>query len=108
MHSAWRVSRFGRVVNCGGTKLCTHAKRKVWELRVAAARGENTPISPMGWLRIVMRALALVLLLLVFVPLHYLYRLFKYGSPFPMLFLRYAARICGCKVKRQYHSRRSQ
>lgn len=72
---------------------------KVWELRVAAARGENTPISPMGWLRIVMRVLALVLLLLVFVPLHYLYRLFKYGSPFPMLFLRYAARICGCKVK---------
>ncbi|QFT78331.1 1-acyl-sn-glycerol-3-phosphate acyltransferase [Erythrobacter sp. THAF29] len=72
---------------------------KIWELRVAAARGEPTPISFMGWLRIITRSLGLILLLLIFVPLHYIYRIFKYGSPFPMLFLRYAARVCGCKVK---------
>jgi 1-acyl-sn-glycerol-3-phosphate acyltransferase len=53
----------------------------------------------MGWVRLAARSLALVGLLLVFVPLHYLYRTFAYGSPFPMLFLRYAARVCGAKVE---------
>lgn len=70
-----------------------------WELRLRAARGEPTPISPAGWIRIGLRALALVALLAAFVPLHYLYRLFAYGSPFPMLFLRYAARVCGARVE---------
>lgn len=70
-----------------------------WALRQAAARGEVTPVSVAGWLRIIARSLALIGLIAVFVPLHYLYRLFAYGSPFPMLFLRYAARVCGAKVK---------
>lgn len=70
-----------------------------WELRQAAARGETTPISPAGWARIMARSLALLLLICVFVPLHYIYRVFAYGSPFPMLFLRYAARVSGAKVK---------
>ncbi len=69
------------------------------ELREAAARGEPTPLTLGGWLRLGMRALGLIGLLLVFVPLHYLYRLIAYGSPFPMLFLRYAARICGARVE---------
>lgn len=69
-----------------------------WDLRLAAARGEVTPISWLGWSRIGWRSLGLIGLLLVFVPLHYLYRLFAYGSPFPMLFLRYAARVCGARV----------
>jgi 1-acyl-sn-glycerol-3-phosphate acyltransferase len=68
-------------------------------LREAAARGEATPLTVGGWLRLGMRAAALIALLLVFVPLHYLYRVVAYGSPFPMLFLRYAARICGAKVE---------
>jgi 1-acyl-sn-glycerol-3-phosphate acyltransferase len=68
-------------------------------LRAAAARGETTPLSPMGWARLTGRALALVALLMVFVPLHYLYRALAYGSPFPMLFLRYAARVCGARVE---------
>lgn len=72
-----------------------------WALRQAAARGEVTPVSVAGWLRIIARSLALIGLIAVFVPLHYLYRLFAYGSPFPMLFLRYAARVCGAKVKVQ-------
>lgn len=68
-------------------------------LRAAAARGETTPLSPVGWVRLALRALGLIGLLLVFVPLHYLYRALAYGSPFPMLFLRYAARVCGAKVE---------
>jgi len=72
---------------------------RAWALREAAARGEATPVSALGWLRIGLRALALIGLLLVFVPLHYLYRALAYGSPFPMLFLRYAARVCGARVE---------
>lgn len=70
-----------------------------WDLRLAAARGEITPIAWAGRMRIVLRAVGLIGLLLVFVPLHYLYRVFAYGSPFPMLFLRYAARVCGARVE---------
>ena len=70
-----------------------------WEIREAAARGESTPVSLAGWLRLSMRAAGLIGLLLVFVPLHYLYRVISYGSPFPMLFLRYAARVCGALVE---------
>lgn len=69
------------------------------ELRAAAARGESTPVSVAGWMRLTARALALIALIIVFVPLHYLYRVLSYGSPFPMLFLRYAARVCGAKVE---------
>lgn len=69
------------------------------ELRAAAARGESTPVSLAGWLRIAARAAALLGLICVFVPLHYLYRALSYGSPFPMLFLRYAARVCGARVE---------
>ena len=68
-------------------------------LRAAAARGETTPIGFGGWVRLLLRAVGLFGLLLVFVPLHYLYRFFSYGSPFPMLFLRYAARVCGARVR---------
>lgn len=69
------------------------------ELREAATRGETTPIAADGWMRLGVRAFALAMLLLTLLPLHYLYRLVAYGSPFPMLFLRYAARICGAKVE---------
>lgn len=70
-----------------------------WQMRIAAARGENTPVSAIGWMRIFWRTLGLVCLILIFVPLHYLYRIFFYGSPFPMLFLRYAGRVCGARVE---------
>jgi 1-acyl-sn-glycerol-3-phosphate acyltransferase len=69
------------------------------DLRAAAARGEITPVSFAGWLRIAARAAALLALIIVFVPLHYAFRTLAYGSPFPMLFLRYAARVCGAKVE---------
>ncbi len=70
------------------------------ELREAAAQGESTPISIIGWIRFALRVLAMLLLLIAFVPLHYLYRLFAYGSPFPMWFLRYTAWIAGARVNK--------
>ena len=69
------------------------------EERLAAARGEPTALTALGWVRFILRMLGIVALLVVFVPLHYLYRVFAYGSPFPMWFLRYAARIVGARVK---------
>ncbi len=68
------------------------------EIRAATARGEPTPISFLGWLRLIFRVLFLIAALIVLVPLHYLYRVFAYGSPFPKLFLRLAAAICGARI----------
>ena len=67
--------------------------------RMAAMRGEKVPLTVPGRIRFAFRLSAIVVLLLVLVPLHYLYRVFAYGSPFPMLFLRYTARIVGARVK---------
>ncbi|MCR2833358.1 lysophospholipid acyltransferase family protein [Parerythrobacter lacustris] len=66
--------------------------------RAAAARGETTELTPIEKLRFGLRVLGFIGLLLVFVPLHYAYRIFAYGSPFPMLFLRYAGRVAGARV----------
>lgn len=66
--------------------------------RLAAARGDNVPLTPAGWTRFILRTLAILLLLALCVPLHYLYRVFAYGSPFPMLFLRYTGRVVGARV----------
>ena len=68
--------------------------------RMAAMRGETVPLTVAGWIRFIVRAIGILVLLIVFVPLHYLYRIFAYGSPFPMLFLRYTARVVGAKVTR--------
>lgn len=68
--------------------------------RAAIAAGQPGIITPVGWLRIGLRFTALVVTLLACIPLHYLYRIFAYGSPFPMLWLRMATRICGARVQR--------
>lgn len=49
-------------------------------------------------MRIGGRAAALLAALIALVPLHYAWRLIRYGSPFPKLFLKSAARICGARV----------
>ncbi len=67
--------------------------------RSAAERGEPSDLTAIEWMRFSLRMLGLVALLIIFVPLHYLYRVFKYGSPFPMLFLRYAGRLAGARVR---------
>ncbi len=71
-----------------------------WAKRQAAARGEKTPVSFMGWVRLWTRTLMLALGLLVAVPLHHVYRVISYGSPFPKWFLGYAAWVVGARVKR--------
>lgn len=68
--------------------------------RAAIAEGVPTKIGIMGWVRLILRTFLLVLALLICVPLHYLYRVIAYGSPFPKLFLGWAARICGARVKK--------
>ena len=67
--------------------------------RLAAARGEKVPLTIAGWVRFILRLIGILILLITFVPLHYAYRIFAYGSPFPMLFLRYTARVVGAKVE---------
>lgn len=67
--------------------------------RLAAAAGEKVPLTAIAWFRFALRMIGIFLLLLIFVPLHYAYRLFAYGSPFPMLFLRYTARVVGARVE---------
>ena len=59
---------------------------------------EHDGISAAGWVRIVGRLAAALLLLIVLLPFHYLWRAFVYGSPIPMLFLRWTARIFGARV----------
>jgi len=66
--------------------------------RMAAMWGEKTSVSAVGWMRVVARVFVLFLTLLVMVPMHYTFRVFAYGSPFPMLFLRFATAIVGARV----------
>ena len=62
--------------------------------------GNPPPISAAGWLRLIVRLFAASLLLLVCVPLHYAFRLFRRHSPIPQYFLRYSAWIMGARVER--------
>ncbi|WP_435417170.1 lysophospholipid acyltransferase family protein [Parerythrobacter aurantius] len=71
-----------------------------WKLRQAAALGETTPLTLAGNLRFIGRTALIALALLVFVPLHYLYRIISYGSPFPMWFLGVTGWIVGARVDR--------
>ena len=64
-----------------------------------AAAGTPLPVGLAGELRIWGRSLLLALAMLVVVPLHYLFRLIKYGSPFPMYFQRWAAWVIGARVR---------
>lgn len=83
----------------GSTARAERRLAKYTAKRLAAARGEKVPLTVTGWVRFILRAIGILVLLLVFVPLHYAYRIFAYGSPFPMLFLRYTARVVGAQVK---------
>jgi 1-acyl-sn-glycerol-3-phosphate acyltransferase len=67
---------------------------------LAAREGHPPPVSPVGWCRLAARTGWLVALLLVTVPLHYLWRALRLGSPWPRLFLGWGARVCGARVKR--------
>jgi 1-acyl-sn-glycerol-3-phosphate acyltransferase len=64
-----------------------------------AAAGTPLPLGWQGTLRLWWRSLLLGLVLVAVTPLHYLFRWIRYGSPFPMWFLRAATRIIGARVK---------
>lgn len=64
-----------------------------------AAAGTPLPVGLAGELRIWGRSALLLLALIVLAPLHYLFRWIKYGSPFPMYYLRFAAWAMGARVK---------
>lgn len=67
--------------------------------RERAAAGDPPPVPLAGWVRLWLRAAAMVVLLIFCIPLHYLFRLVRAPSPWPRLFLGAAARICGARVK---------
>ncbi|MEP6786640.1 MAG: lysophospholipid acyltransferase family protein [Sphingomonadales bacterium] len=68
--------------------------------RLEAAAGNPPPISVAGWFRITVRVFGLVVLLLLTVPLHYLWRIVRASSPWPRLFLGAAGRVSGARVTR--------
>lgn len=68
--------------------------------REAAAAGIPTPLATIERIRVAARVAMLLGAVLVFVPLHYLFRLLRLPSPWPRRFLGTAARICGARVRR--------
>jgi lyso-ornithine lipid O-acyltransferase len=79
--------------------VATDPERREWKLRQMAATGETTPLSLGSRIRFITRTAMIALALLVFVPLHYNFRLFFYGSPFPMWFLGVTGWIVGARVE---------
>jgi len=68
--------------------------------RIEAARGNPQPLSFAGKVRVWRRAIGMILGLLLFVPLHYLWRLFRLSSPWPRKFLAWAGYCSGARVTR--------
>lgn len=80
--------------------MTTEPVSREWRLRQSAALGEKTALSLGGNIRFAGRTAMIGLALLVFVPLHYLYRFVSYGSPFPKWFLGVTGWIVGARVER--------
>lgn len=66
-------------------------------MAVALARTQS--ISAFGWLRIGLRLTAMLALLALCVPLHYLHRLFRIVNPWPRFFLGGVAWIAGVALR---------
>ena len=67
--------------------------------RAQAAAGIPTALTAAEKARMAFRVAMLLGAVLVFVPLHYCFRLLRLPSPWPRLFLGTAARICGARVR---------
>ncbi len=67
--------------------------------RAEAAAGNPPPITIAGWIRISLRGGAMIALLLLCVPLHYLWRMVRAPSPWPRLFLGAVGRASGARVR---------
>jgi 1-acyl-sn-glycerol-3-phosphate acyltransferase len=70
------------------------------ERREAIARGEVFPISPLGWVRITVKFLVLLVMALSFAMLHYVWRLFRVPPPWTRRILSVGAWIVGARVTR--------
>ena len=70
------------------------------EARLQAAKGKPQPIPLTGRCRIWRRAAGMVAGLILFVPLHYCWRLLHLSSPWPRLFLAWAGYCSGARVER--------
>lgn len=68
--------------------------------RIEAAAGRPQSIDAVGWCRIGLRGIGLGLPLIPLVPLHYLWRLLHLSSPWPRLYLAWAGRVSGARVRR--------
>jgi len=66
--------------------------------RAEAAAGRPPGIGLIGWARIALRTIALIIVILPCIALHYLWKALRQPSPFPRLFLGVAARIVGARV----------
>ena len=67
--------------------------------RIEIAEGRPHKVDALGWLRLGGRAALLIALLIVCLPIHYVWRMLRFGSPWPKFFLGRAARICGARVQ---------
>ena len=66
--------------------------------REAAAAGHPTPLTPIGWTRVVRRIFGLALMAAIAIPAHYLFQLLRLPSFWPRLFMTVSARLCGARV----------
>jgi 1-acyl-sn-glycerol-3-phosphate acyltransferase len=66
--------------------------------REAAAAGHATPLTPIGWTRVVLRVLGLAMMAAIAIPAHYLFQLLRLPSFWPRLFMTVSARLCGARV----------
>lgn len=68
---------------------------------MALALARPRPISPLGWVRVSLRIMAMALLLLACLPLHYLSALFTRHKPVPRFFLGAVAWLAGVRVRQR-------
>jgi 1-acyl-sn-glycerol-3-phosphate acyltransferase len=68
--------------------------------RAGAAAGNPPSIGTAGVVRIWIRGTGLLLALLLCIPMHFLWHMLRQYSPWPRIFLGWAARICGARVER--------
>lgn len=65
----------------------------------AIAAGTPKPISALGWARASLRIAALAALLLICIPVYYLFRLLALQNPWPRIFLGGVAMVAGVRIK---------